>query len=140
MDHKLHSFGLGLIIRNAKGQVMAFATLHREGSPTMAEAEAHAILEGMRFAIESGFFDHLVESDSLSVIQLIKSANLDVVFSGVGILVSDIVDCAGLFNVIDFEFAHTKVNGPAHHLARHGISSSIDLFWMEEVPPFIHLD
>lgn len=50
------------------------AALNREGTPTVAEAEAEAmaIMEGLRLAKELGFFDLVVELDSSLVVTMMR--------------------------------------------------------------------
>ncbi|KAJ4706853.1 Ribonuclease H-like domain containing protein [Melia azedarach] len=63
--------GLGCIIRNSSGDVMAAASTKRACLGSVEVAEALAILEGIHLAKESGLHLTLIESDSANVVSYI---------------------------------------------------------------------
>ncbi|KAL5782935.1 hypothetical protein ACOSP7_007964 [Xanthoceras sorbifolium] len=63
--------GLGLIIRNEVGQIMAAGSIKLEAFFNPEVAEALAIFRGLQLAIDSGLSPLLVESDVLRVIKLL---------------------------------------------------------------------
>lgn len=138
IDASKNAFGLGLICRNHHGEVMMAAALFREGRPFVVEAEAFAILESTNLALEQGLHQIELESDSLSAISQIRS--LDLAISGVGLIISDILDLIASFGHISFSYVSRKCIFLAHDLAKYGLSSRANCFWMEESPSFIQLD
>lgn len=62
--------GLGIIIRNHRGQVIASETKYLEFVSSVDEAEARAALEGLKFAIEAGIHPIQLEVDSLRIYNL----------------------------------------------------------------------
>ncbi|KAK0589233.1 hypothetical protein LWI29_011334 [Acer saccharum] len=73
LKERCRSGGGGIIIQDHKGHIMAASSqkLHAMFSPQIAEART--IRQGLQFAKESGLVPSFLESDVLSVIQLISS-------------------------------------------------------------------
>lgn len=63
--------GLGCIIRNHQGAVMAAVTSKKPYFGDVEIAEALAILEGLKLAAEVALSPHLIESDSKNVVNFI---------------------------------------------------------------------
>ena len=84
---------VGMMIRNAGGQVMA--TLSSRGHAVMdsEEAEVLACRRASEFEIEVGFSDLIVEGDNSNVMRSIVSSQAD--WSWLGILYDDIRCLAG---------------------------------------------
>lgn len=110
---------LGIIVRDDAGAVLMAASLFRRRKSTAMEAETVAILEGLLLAREQGFFSLEIELDALNVVKSIHDKNPN--FSGLGLLISDI---------LDLKFLHVprSCHGPAHKLAKHGLTSCLDSF------------
>lgn len=126
----LKSFSVSMIIRDSIGQVLLAAALNWEGPPSVAEAKAKAIWEGMYLALEMGFFDLVIESDSLFVLKMIEKTDKKSTYSGVGLLISDISDLSLDFWSSNFTHVSRKQNGPAHLLAKYRLSSFLDSIWI----------
>ncbi|XP_023913519.1 uncharacterized protein LOC112025085 [Quercus suber] len=64
--------GVGVIIHNGKGEVMAF--LSAKGPPVMSseEAEIMACGQAIEFAIDCGFLELVVEASTFSLMNLVK--------------------------------------------------------------------
>ncbi|KAK3194307.1 hypothetical protein Dsin_025617 [Dipteronia sinensis] len=65
--------GVGVIIRNYRGEVYASFTQRILACFSPPVAEATAILRGLRFAIDSGLLPVVLESDAKWVVDLINS-------------------------------------------------------------------
>ncbi|KAL5737201.1 hypothetical protein ACOSQ2_031989 [Xanthoceras sorbifolium] len=63
--------GVGAVVRNHIGQFMAGLSHKLVGNVSVEIAEAMAILNGLHLAIESGFNNMILESDSLNVVNYI---------------------------------------------------------------------
>lgn len=64
--------GLGVVIRNARGEFMAASTSQSSYFGDIEFAEASAILKGIKLVEDLGFLPLLIESDSVNVISLIS--------------------------------------------------------------------
>ncbi|KAK2659188.1 hypothetical protein Ddye_005721 [Dipteronia dyeriana] len=65
--------GLGAIIRDFNGQMMASAVQKMVAGFFLQVAEATAILRVIRFAVDSGLLPAVIESDNKAVVDLINS-------------------------------------------------------------------
>lgn len=59
---------------------------------------------------------------------MIKDGENGQIFSSVGLLIFDVLDCVSQFRKIDFGYVHRTCNGSAHDLAKHGLTSGVDKF------------
>ncbi|KAL4606444.1 hypothetical protein ACB092_09G103400 [Castanea dentata] len=125
--------GVGVIVRNARGEVMA--ALSSRGSAVMdsEEAEVLACRQAMEFAIDAGFSDLIVEGDNSTVMRSIVSAQTD--WSRLGNLYDDIRCLAGRMRHVEFRDIRRSANGVAHSLARFARHISEDIIWLEDSPP-----
>ncbi|KAK1572459.1 hypothetical protein Q3G72_032892 [Acer saccharum] len=131
--------GVGIVIRNFVGEVLAS---YAQPFPTVlspALAEAIAIFRGFIFAGESGILPCTMESDAQVVVKLINDACIPL--SDIGIIIKDIIsflDCHPGCKVV---CAPRQANSVAHGLAKLGLSLDNALYWMEEasscVAPFV---
>ncbi|KAK9984219.1 hypothetical protein SO802_033744 [Lithocarpus litseifolius] len=85
--------GVGVIIRNEKGQVMAALSSKGPAVTDCKEAEVLAYRQAMEFAIDAGISDLIVEGDNTNVMRSIASAQTD--WSRLGNLYDDIRCLAG---------------------------------------------
>ncbi|XP_075659244.1 uncharacterized protein LOC142629149 [Castanea sativa] len=125
--------GVGVIIRNERGEVMA--ALSSRGCAVMdsEEAEVLACRQAMEFAIDAGFSDLIVEGDNSTVMKSIVSAQTD--WSRLGNLYDDIHCLAGRMRHVEFRGIRRSANGVAHSLARFARHISEDIVWLEDSPP-----
>lgn len=73
VDKDKQAVGIGLVIRDLQGIVMATSTqrIHASYSPLVAEAVA--VLRGVIMTIETGLTPFVVETDALGVANLVKA-------------------------------------------------------------------
>jgi ribonuclease HI len=129
-------WGVGVIIRNDEGLVMASGTWVNSRSDNVLEAEAFAIMTAMRFAKECGFRCVELEADNESLIQRIK-VGLDTDRSYLGLFLAEIHRLQSTFNICRFSFIPRDGNATAHSLAQLAHSEP-NLVWIEEVPLAVH--
>ncbi|KAL5789666.1 hypothetical protein ACOSQ2_004554 [Xanthoceras sorbifolium] len=82
----------------------------------MLEAEALIVLRGVELALETGIQPFIVESDSATVVNIMRSRT--VVLGGVGIYIDCIIskfDCSSFFDIV---FVPKSANMAAHGLAK----------------------
>ncbi|KAK1571513.1 hypothetical protein Q3G72_018476 [Acer saccharum] len=124
--------GLGVIIRDCKGLVMASACYGISASLQPQIAEAMAIFRGILLAFSSGLLPALLESDALSVVNEINAKEPS--FADVGVVVSDILGVLGGVRVLSVNFAPRDVNVVAHGLAKLALSYVGEWVWLEDCP------
>ncbi|KAL5763123.1 hypothetical protein ACOSP7_019387 [Xanthoceras sorbifolium] len=92
--------GLGLVIRDSSGFVLAAGSVCLRVNFPPQVVEAAAILYGIRFACDSSLALVHVESDLLSVINIRR--NWFIPFSDLGLIISNILQIDCLSNVLSF--------------------------------------
>ena len=122
--------GIGSIIKNDKGEVMAGMSAIGSKVDIGKEAELLACRRAIEFATDAGFTRLVIEEDDSSVMQAISS---DVVnYSFLGNVVDDIRHL-----IFGLQWATTSKirrggNKVAHVLAQHARNLDYDLFWLED--------
>ncbi|KAK2652478.1 hypothetical protein Ddye_012363 [Dipteronia dyeriana] len=89
-------------------------------------SEALAILRGPGFAIDSGLWPCVVESDSQTVVSMINSGSAPL--SDIGLIIEDILDLLKGPLICSVNFISRKANLAAHCLAKHGVVSDLIVF------------
>ncbi|KAK3225380.1 hypothetical protein Dsin_005242 [Dipteronia sinensis] len=74
-----------------------------------------------------------IESDTLGVVNLINGKETPL--ADIGILLCDISDLLCSVPIVVVSFVSRKANMVAHTLAKMGLTSSDDQFWLENYPP-----
>ncbi|KAL5779688.1 hypothetical protein ACOSQ2_010425 [Xanthoceras sorbifolium] len=91
----------------------------------------------MKLAAESGLLPATVESDSLSVINLILSDSP--IRSEIGLVIKDILELKVLYGFSSFVFSLRSTNRITHNLAKMALVHALDIILLEEVPPNIRV-
>ena len=125
--------GVGVVIRNGSGQVMA--VLSSKGPAVMdnEEAEIMACRQALEFAINARFADLVVEGDNSNVMRSISQSQSN--WSRLGNLYDDVRCLAKRLRFAVFHCIRCTANGVAHSLARFARHISEDCIWLEESPP-----
>ena len=127
--------GLGCIIRNEKGLVMAAFT-QIIPLPTLVEmVEVLAMRSAIGFAQELSLDQVILEGDSETIIRVLSRGGWD--SSSLGHIFKDINFFSSVFQSLSF--CHTRRQGDrvAHRLARLACKFSQFHVWMDEIPPDI---
>ena len=123
----LNCFGVGTIIRNFDGEVMAGMAARGEYVHNSDDAEALAYQKALEFAIEAGFQNQLIEGD-LNVMRAILSTIPNNSFFG------HIVDDIRYFILgrqsVGFSCVKREGNMVAYYLARFAKNIVEDRYWM----------
>ncbi|XP_023918538.1 uncharacterized protein LOC112030088 [Quercus suber] len=128
--------GLGSIIRNDRGLVMATLT-QIIPLPTFVEmVEVLAARRALIFAKELGFEKVILEGDSEIAIRAMKSDAYSA--TPFGHIVSDIKALSSHFRCLIFQHTCRQRNLVAHSLARAACNFPPFYTWMEEVPISSH--
>ncbi|TXG66335.1 hypothetical protein EZV62_007610 [Acer yangbiense] len=119
--------GLGIIIRNHGGIVLASCSLFQESGMDFMSANSVAILKGFQFGKHCGLLPFCVESDAANVVSLINLGGHS--NSACGNIVSDILE---IMKELGFSFILAGKKGsnkPAIALARQALLRKSDLIW-----------
>ena len=74
MFSRLHRTGIGAIIRNEKGEVMAAMSAVGPSAENSEEVELMACKRSLEFVVDVGFTSLIIEGDNANVIQAISSS------------------------------------------------------------------
>ena len=124
--------GIGVIIRNSDGDVMASMSQQVQLPTTVTQVEAMAARKAAEFALEIGFNKVVLEGDSEIVYKDLKNNGPSLALHGR--LVQDVKALFPLFSSICFSHVGRAGNKAAHSLARRAILSQNLNVWMEDVP------
>lgn len=110
----------GVVIRAKSGEFSIAAAERIEVAASVISVEVGALLRGLQLAADLDIRFLEVESDSLSLIQLLNSPSNSI--SAIGSIIDDIYHFAQVCNVISFRFSPRKSIGVADRLANLGLS------------------
>ncbi|XP_075663045.1 uncharacterized protein LOC142632549 [Castanea sativa] len=124
--------GLGVIILDKEGQVIASMATRVSQLLQPIEIEALAANKALEFARELDTSHAVLEGDSLLVMTALKSKNI--ALAPFGLLIQDSLALPSGFS--KFSYSHTKREGNtvAHNLAQLAVSFTNCVIWMEDVP------
>ena len=124
--------GIGVIIRNDKGEVIAVMSKRMAVPLGALETEAKAMETAVRFAADVGIRDAIFEGDLLTIYNALHG--LSSTSAAIQNIVTGILRQAQSFKT--FAFSHIKRQGniPAHVLAQHACNVDDYVTWLEECP------
>ena len=128
MFSELRFSGVGAMIRNEKGEVMAAMSARGPQVGESAVVEIIACRRALEFAGEAGFTDLVVEGDNLSVMKSLAA-------SWLGHIIQDIKGLTRSLRNVSFSYVRRATNSVAHGLVRYAKNIREDMYWMEENPP-----
>ena len=124
--------GIGVVIRDHHGAVVAALSKKLKAPLGAIEAEAKAMEEAVTFAWEMGIRDCWFESDSLTVVNCMLR-DYDPPSSITNIITGSL---SQLYKFRDVHFSHVVRSGnmTAHTLAQFAVGVSDQIAWVEEIP------
>ena len=125
--------GLGVVVRDSHGQVLASLAEKIKLPPCSDEIEALAAVRVITLAMDLNLPSFIVEGDSEVVISALRSEEDS--FSSFGHLISSIKHYLVSCNCVSFFHICRSGNSVAHFLAKHTKSIDGVFMWMEDVPP-----
>nr|XP_023875864.1 uncharacterized protein LOC111988307 [Quercus suber] len=137
-----NSSGVGAVIRNHYGAVMASCAEKLNQAYKAEEIEALAALKVLQFTYDLGFQKAILEGDLLGLIKALKAEDHNL--SPLGLLVEDVKLVAN--NFVSLSYSHIKRSGNsvAYNLAKHAIRIPDFQVWTEDAPShvvsFLHSD
>lgn len=126
--------GLGVVIRNSGGAIIASLSQQIPQPTTVAQVEALATRRTVEFGLEIGITSAVFEGDSDTISKDLN--NPDQSLSLLEHLIEDVKMLTPFLNCISFTYVGRQGNRVAHALVRWVNSPSLT-FWMEDVPPDI---
>ncbi|KAL0008862.1 hypothetical protein SO802_010364 [Lithocarpus litseifolius] len=127
--------GLGIIVRNDKGEIMGALSKRIRFPLGALEAEAKAAECGLIFAWELGLREVIIEGDSHVVIHALSTEQLAPL--SIQQLISGTKTWLPNFRAWKARFARRDCNKAAHLMARHAKKIEDCIIWVEDTPPFI---
>jgi ribonuclease HI len=130
-----HEAGLGVIIRDSNGLIIASLAQKIPFPGSVVMVEALAARRAVTFAIEVGTWKIELEGDSEQIIKAINQE--DPIFTPYGHIIEDIRCAAEQLQWSRFNHTKREGNKAAHALARLAKVSQDTDVWLETVPPVI---
>ena len=125
--------GVGAIIQNDRGEVMA--ALSTKGPPVMGneEAEIFPCRRAVEFAVDCGFSEFVLEGDNQALMDaLSKRKGLS---SWLGHVLQDVLCLLDRLSWVQVGFVTRSANNFAYILARYAKDLVEDIVWIEDSPP-----
>lgn len=127
--------GIGVVVRDAKGEVIA-ALAEKITYPGSVEMlEALAARRAVKFIVELGVSLSEFEGDSEVVCRALRTADRG--HPSIGQIIKDTLSIVGSLRTYSFTHTRWQGNCVAHALAKRAIVSFLILVWMEHVPSYI---
>ncbi len=125
--------GIGVIVRDSQGLVMASLTQKVLFPLSVPSIEAWAVKRSIQFALEIGITEAEFEGDSQTIVNALNAQHPSL--APFGLLLADAKELASKLQ--NFSFSHVKREGNrlAHALARKAHSCNSLEIWMESIPP-----
>ena len=127
--------GIGVLIRDEQGQIVATLRQKINAHLGALEVEAKAVEVALQFARDVGILDFILEGDSLIVHNAL--CGLSPPPSLVAAIISGALGSCGMFRQVDFSHIRRQGNKPAHLLAKHTKGIVDFVAWLEKTPCFL---
>ncbi|KAL5787999.1 hypothetical protein ACOSP7_004948 [Xanthoceras sorbifolium] len=126
---------LGAVVRNCRSKVV-LARCYLSGRGLFPQcAQAEAMCFRLSIALEAGFSPILLESDALSVVNLVISKSPS--YSEIGLFILDILNLLEYSSVCGVSYSHRCTNMVDHSLAKLVFSFSSETIWVADFPPSV---
>lgn len=135
IDKASKKMGLGGLIRNSRGEVVAAFSSSIPYVQDPDAAETIALWKAILFCLDRGFQSVILEGDSLHVVEALRQEGRS--WQRFGQLIED--SRLMLHSLSSFEVCHVsrEANQAAHLLAKNALITMEDLVWMWDCPSFI---
>ena len=124
--------GLGVVIRNSNGKIIAAAVKRVCYKGTVACMEAEAILFGILVAQQAECLPMIIESDSTEVVELVLNRKGSM--TEISWTVEEIKQRLMNLNTSSIQFAPRKCNTIAYSIAKVAFDFENPVIWLEEFP------
>jgi ribonuclease HI len=127
--------GMGAVVRNDEGSVMAARCMVGRGFLDPCAAEAWAGTKAIRWGLELGLTNIQVEGDAKNVVEAINSAGKN--WSKIGHIVEDMQYLLRNFTQWKVDVVSRDANNAAHTLAKLAVSHGENRTWLGVIPECI---
>ncbi|KAF5452039.1 hypothetical protein F2P56_027079 [Juglans regia] len=129
--------GLGVVLRNENGEVLACASSRKVPALDSSIVETVALWFAVELCMDLGFNRVTFEGDAQLVVKTVNSEEEDLSYGGH--IIEDIKTILKRSNAWVVQFIGRKGNNVAHLLAKKVLSLDYDQIWIDECPDFIFL-
>lgn len=126
---------MGIVVWDSKGDVVTTTGKKVQMATSPLLAEAKALLFGMQLAYDAGYRQVEVETDCLTLANMLTKNPCERSFAQV--IANDIVSFANLFASCSFCFAKHNCSEVAHVMAKSSLTFEEELVWLDDFPPNI---
>ena len=125
--------GVGVIIRNDRGEVMT--ALSAKGPPVTGseEAEIFTCPRAVEFAVNCGFSELVLEGDNQALMDALRKRKG--LSSWLGHVLQDVLCLLDRLSRVQVGFVTRNANNVAHILAKHAKDLVEDIVWIEDSRP-----
>uniref|UniRef100_A0A803PSG1 RNase H type-1 domain-containing protein n=1 Tax=Cannabis sativa TaxID=3483 RepID=A0A803PSG1_CANSA len=125
--------GLGALLRNSHGEIVAAMTTSIKGHLKPEEMEAMALFWSLKTLVQLELSVHLIETDSLLVVRNLKKSSTNLtpfhaILNDVHLLVSN-------FPRAQISHVYRSTYNETHLLAKFALTVDTECIWLEEIPP-----
>uniref|UniRef100_A0A803NW04 Reverse transcriptase domain-containing protein n=1 Tax=Cannabis sativa TaxID=3483 RepID=A0A803NW04_CANSA len=124
--------GIGAIVRNHDGQVVAALSKPVQGCFRSDEMEAKALFHALNWITQLSLKIDYVETDALRVSSAINNASFDL--SSFSDIILDVRCLLSFFPGIVVSHVRRNANQAAHGLAKYALGLDVDTCWRGEIP------
>jgi ribonuclease HI len=124
--------GIGIVVRDYEGHVIAARSVTIMGNLEPIAAEALAAFQATNFSKDLGLQHIILEGDALQVVKAVNCPSRN--WSRFGQLVEDTRMVIHSFSSWRVSHISRVANSAAHGLAKAAVKHIIDQVWMEEIP------
>ncbi|KAM6563234.1 hypothetical protein CsatB_023232 [Cannabis sativa] len=135
LDSSRNKIGIGVIIRDSTGRVIAAMSKPVVGNFKSQEMEAKAMFWGLQWAKQLQLQPHCVETDCLMLVHALQGKQSQL--SSFHDLVEDISYHLSSFSNACISHVRRDANQAAHGLAKQALQLDNDCIWIEEIPSTI---
>lgn len=132
MDKNNRKMGIGVIVRDSMGEVLATLSAPKEHIIALDIAEATAALSAITFIRELGLYKVVMEGDVLIVVQALMS--FDKNWSCYDHLIEEARGLLNCMHTWKVNHVRQQLNCAAHHLANEALALGEEQALIEEVP------
>ena len=129
------SIGVGVVIRNYRGELMGAISKKIHLPLGAIEAEAKAMEEGILLAWDLGLKNIIVQGDSLAVVQALNGITSLAI--SIHKVIKGITWCLKWFDTWKISHSRRSSNTAAQSMAKEVDSILDNVIWVEDTPPSI---
>jgi ribonuclease HI len=136
IDKSRRIMGVGVIVRDGEGEVVAALHSSQMGITDPATAEAYAAWKAVQFGRDLGLPKVILEGDALVIVQALQKE--DPSWHKYGSLIETSRSLLRSFQSWSVRHTKREANMAAHLLAKEALRTPPETVWMEEYPVFLH--